>query len=346
MRKLTLVVLAAVLALACLLPLAQAEEPRTVTRFALSRGGYMVPQDYEFLHAGDACYVSKPGSIFVPVDLSVAEALEKIVSDYGLASWDGFRGSDPDVLDGEGFRLEIAFSDGKTVYASGENCFPAGYRDAVKEVESLLGSAGEASADSLPGDYIYAGEGFGSAFTLTLEPDGTYSFYEGVLSSYMGTGRWEYTDPYLSLSEEGGAFLYFTLIPATDALFFLSGSSTDFPYVKVPDLGRFDRVAQVESTAFLTLAFSSFDGGGFSWTAEAEDPSVITFTRSVEYGDPDHEELDGASFDVYFTVTGLKEGQTKLTVSGRSPIIPDEDYTYLITVDRDLNVTCTELTEE
>ena len=32
---------------------------------------------------------------------------------YNLESWDGFEGSNPDVLDGEDFSLELQFADGR-----------------------------------------------------------------------------------------------------------------------------------------------------------------------------------------------------------------------------------------
>ena len=42
--------------------------------------------------------------------------------------------------------------------------------------------------------YIYEKDGFGSGFTLRIIPDGTFNYYEGALSSYIGMGEWSYSD--------------------------------------------------------------------------------------------------------------------------------------------------------
>ena len=38
--------------------------------------------------------------------------------------------------------------------------------------------------------YKYLGEGFGGDFVITLCSDGTFQYYEGTLSSYIGIGTW------------------------------------------------------------------------------------------------------------------------------------------------------------
>lgn len=88
------------------------------------------------------------------------------------------------------------------------------------------------------------------------------------------------------------------------------------------------------------LRFSSFAGGGYDYTAETEDPSVVRCEAKYEY-EPNAEELDGASFDYIVTFTGVKAGSTTAAVHGRSPILENEDYIYLAEVDEDLRVTLT-----
>ena len=39
--------------------------------------------------------------------------------------------------------------------------------------------------------FVYEKEGFGSDFTIEIKDDNTYSYYEGVLSSIIGGGKWE-----------------------------------------------------------------------------------------------------------------------------------------------------------
>ena len=38
--------------------------------------------------------------------------------------------------------------------------------------------------------YTWEHDGFGGDFTITLYADGTFSYYEGMLSSYIGAGTW------------------------------------------------------------------------------------------------------------------------------------------------------------
>ena len=64
---------------------------------------------------------------------SFAEKLDKL----GVRSWDGFSKSDPDVLDGSSFSLEIVLADGKTMHAHGCNAYPKNYR----EFEKMLNEA-------------------------------------------------------------------------------------------------------------------------------------------------------------------------------------------------------------
>lgn len=87
-----------------------------------------------------------------------------------------------------------------------------------------------------------------------------------------------------------------------------------------------------------TLTFRSFDGGGPTFETEL-DSDIVTCTRRTEYAKPNHQELDGAGFQVVFTFTGVKAGETTLTVKERSPIGVSRDHRYAIRVDGDLNAT-------
>ena len=87
-----------------------------------------------------------------------------------------------------------------------------------------------------------------------------------------------------------------------------------------------------------TLRFSSFAGGGYEYTVEIDDPSIVRCEAKYEYEEQD-EPIDGASFDFTATFTGLKPGSTWATVFGKSPIMENEDSIYSITVDDALNVT-------
>lgn len=92
-----------------------------------------------------------------------------------------------------------------------------------------------------------------------------------------------------------------------------------------------------------TLVFSSFDGGGPSYRAVVEDASLVSVTQRTEYGRRDHAEIDGAAFEVVFTLRGLRPGETRLTVEERSPIAGNFDRLYALCVAEDLSVSVREL---
>ena len=101
-----------------------------------------------------------------------------------------------------------------------------------------------------------------------------------------------------------------------------------------------DIVTTEEETAPKTaiLSFSSFSGGGYEYTVTAEDPSIVSCESRYEY-EPHAEEIDGASFDYIVSLTGLKPGETTVTVYGESPIAESENSVYAVAVDEKLQVT-------
>ncbi len=87
--------------------------------------------------------------------------------------------------------------------------------------------------------FVWEKEGFGGDFTLTLNGDGSYSYYEGFLSSYMGSGEWTVKDGVLILNEESLPGMTFRFGVKNRELIFLSEGSSRFPYVSVEDGDRF-----------------------------------------------------------------------------------------------------------
>ena len=92
-----------------------------------------------------------------------------------------------------------------------------------------------------------------------------------------------------------------------------------------------------------SLVFSSFDGGGPEFSIEIDDPDVLAVKQTREYGNPRHAEMDGSPYDVVFRFTGLKPGETTLTISARSPIADNFDARYSAKVDDALNVSLEEI---
>ena len=92
-----------------------------------------------------------------------------------------------------------------------------------------------------------------------------------------------------------------------------------------------------------TLSFSSFDGGGPEFSIAIDNPDVLAAEQTRKYGNPRHAEMDGSPFDVVFRFTGLKPGETTLTISARSPIADNFDARYNAKVDAELNVSLEEI---
>lgn len=90
-----------------------------------------------------------------------------------------------------------------------------------------------------------------------------------------------------------------------------------------------------------TLSFPSFDGGGPEYSVVAEDGSIFSCASERVYGNKDHDEIDGAPYDVVFTFTGRRAGETTFTVFEYSPIDGEKNEVgvYGVTVDEALNIT-------
>lgn len=112
-------------------------------------------------------------------------------------------------------------------------------------VLALLGGIANAEeivdGSDIAGTYQYEGQGFGGDFTITVNADGTYAFYEGFLSSYMGGGTWSRDDDTVHMIEENGFDLKFTFEIQDDALVYSAEGSDAFLYVDVSDGERFVR---------------------------------------------------------------------------------------------------------
>ena len=94
------------------------------------------------------------------------------------------------------------------------------------------------------------------------------------------------------------------------------------------------------------LSFHSFDGGGPEYSVKIDDPSIVSCTSRRDYGKKNHEVIDGAAYNVIFTLKGLKAGTTEMTVFAHSPIMEDEEYKYRIEVNDELMVSVQELPTE
>lgn len=70
----------------------------------------------------------------VIMDRKSLEGFADLIRELGLSSWNGFRGNNPNVLDGSGFGLSVSYPDGRSISASGHNAFPKDYGKRTNEL--------------------------------------------------------------------------------------------------------------------------------------------------------------------------------------------------------------------
>lgn len=107
-------------------------------------------------------------------------------------------------------------------------------------------TAGCAGNSAKPSDiadktYVYEKDGFGGDFTVTINSDGSFEYYEGALSSYIGIGAWELNGNALILSDDedlGYGFINNFVVDG-ESLIFSEKNSNNFLYIKVSDKEKF-----------------------------------------------------------------------------------------------------------
>ena len=89
--------------------------------------------------------------------------------------------------------------------------------------------------------YVYENEGIMGSFTITLYNDGTFTYYEGMASSYLGFGSWKQEGDIITMTDDGhgGLGLVNRFKLDGDDLIFVEDGSFNFIYVKVQDGERF-----------------------------------------------------------------------------------------------------------
>ncbi|MBR4906266.1 MAG: hypothetical protein IKZ44_05360 [Clostridia bacterium] len=87
--------------------------------------------------------------------------------------------------------------------------------------------------------FVRENGGFGGDFTITLDTDDSYRYYEGYLSSYVGFGDWTVEDGTAILTEQGGHHSVYRFAVKDGALIYLADGSDNFLYVNTADGDRF-----------------------------------------------------------------------------------------------------------
>lgn len=89
--------------------------------------------------------------------------------------------------------------------------------------------------------YVYEKDGFGGEFTIKLNGNGTFTYYEGFLSSYIGTGNWTFDGETLVLSDdkEYGHPLENRFKIVDGDLVFQAENSSNFTHIKAAEGDKF-----------------------------------------------------------------------------------------------------------
>ena len=109
--------------------------------------------------------------------------------------------------------------------------------DGESEIEEDTGDSIAVLPTSSSTRYVYEGEGAGGDFTISIDNNGSFEYYDGALSSYFGTGSWSLNDGVITLHEtRGGGRETVNLFRFEDErLIFISAGSDNFIYVTLED---------------------------------------------------------------------------------------------------------------
>ena len=114
------------------------ETGRTLSTFSVYRYGEISYDSYSIFLDEDGYHISVNDEEPQSMDEETVQKLLEVIEAYNVSSWDGFDETNENVLDGEGFSLEIGFTDGTSVKALGDNAFPDQYADAMGEMWDIL----------------------------------------------------------------------------------------------------------------------------------------------------------------------------------------------------------------
>ena len=196
----------------------------------------------------------------------------------------------------------------------------------------------------LTGGVILTLFGCGGKNVYRVDYDGGKSAFTGAKDSYRAGAQVK---------------LYYGLIATdTDYSFYLDGERISPDYdeqhgyiirftmpdhdvklsVKAENSMEYRPERDVEPQTEWVLSFDSFDGGGPDYTATADNPSLLEIMSERVYDCTDHDEIDGAGYQVRFTFRGLQPGATLVTVTARSPVGDNYDAFYSVIVYDDLTI--------
>ena len=196
----------------------------------------------------------------------------------------------PDAVDLRGYGSGAKF----TFYVSKEACMAAQDTLMINIMcnqvqyakEGYKTSGGQFSPAGL---YLYEEDGFGGDFTISLRADGSFTYYEGALSSYIGAGKWSVSGDILTLEDETGVPKVNRFRMEGNDLIFQAKGSTNFIYVKVADGAVFSKNSEV-SDPFPSILSAEVHGTTFLYDSTEYDlaqrnNAINAITNQYQIGD-------------------------------------------------------------
>ena len=113
---------------------------REIVSFAFSVSGYN-PGYYYRIEDGKEIYANLDEGQKEKKHKVDREKLAVLLDTFerlDIYSWDGYKESNDEMLDGMGFMLYATFSDGTVINASGSNCFPENFEEFESAILSLI----------------------------------------------------------------------------------------------------------------------------------------------------------------------------------------------------------------
>lgn len=89
----------------------------------------------------------------VPMEEACLQALEQLCADNKSERWDGYHKSNPDVLDGDGFSLDVKYETWKQS-TSGSNCAPRGFWEFRDGMQAILNPYIEKAKEAARQEYL------------------------------------------------------------------------------------------------------------------------------------------------------------------------------------------------
>lgn len=104
----------------------------------------------------------------------------------------------------------------------------------------LAGCGSDEPYDVVGKTFVYEGEGFGGDFTISITHDGSFTAYEGFLSSFIAIGEWKTAGNMITLTyevptEDGKRAIVNVFEIREGKLIWKAEGSDNFSHIKVKD---------------------------------------------------------------------------------------------------------------